>query len=37
VKKGGSAEDVAEGWEKFEKEFKGSDPGEGSSSQGGAG
>jgi hypothetical protein len=22
VKKGGSSEDVAEGWEKFEKEFK---------------
>jgi hypothetical protein len=37
VKKGGSVDDVAGGWDTFEREFKGSDSGEGSSSQGGAG
>ena len=37
VKKGGSVEDVAAGWDNFEREFKGTDSGEASSSQGRAG
>jgi hypothetical protein len=37
VKKGGSVDDVAAGWDAFEREFKGSGSGEDSSSQGGTG
>jgi hypothetical protein len=37
VKKGGSAQDVAEGWDNFQSEFKGFDSQAGSSSQGAAG